>query len=77
MTGKFGRKVCCDFHGNMKCILLVDGNKFCIFDETSEEQAETGYIQFCICSLLPKSERNALIDTMKAEGFGIRKRWKG
>jgi hypothetical protein len=77
MMGKFGRKVCCDFHGNVKCILLVDGNKFCIFDETSEEQAETGYIQFGMCPLLPKLEREELIDALKAEGLGIKKRWKG
>jgi hypothetical protein len=75
--GKFGRKVCCDFYGNIKCIILVHGNKFCIFDETSEEQAETGYIQFGMCPLLPKSERKTLIDAIKAEGFGVKKRWEG
>jgi hypothetical protein len=75
--GKFGRKVCCIFNGNIRCRLLVDGNKLCVFDETSEEQAETGYIQFGMCPLLPKSERKTVMDAMKAEGFGIRKRWKG
>jgi hypothetical protein len=75
--GKFGRKVCCNFNTNLKCVLLIDGNKLCIFDETSEEQAETGYIQFGMCPLLPKSECKALIDAMKVEGFGIQKRWKG
>lgn len=67
--GKFGRKICCDFHGDIKCVLLVDGNKFCIFEETSEEQYENGDIQFGICPLLPQSEKEGLLALMKKEGF--------
>jgi hypothetical protein len=69
MMGKFGRKVCCDYNGNIKCILLVDGNKLCVFEETSEEQYENGDLQFGICPLLPQLEKESLLASMKKEGF--------
>lgn len=67
--GKLGRKICCNFNKEVKCILLVDGNKLCIFDETTEEQHEKGDVQMGICPLLPKSEREGFLAAMKEEGF--------
>jgi hypothetical protein len=68
--GKLGRKICCNFDKNAKCILLVEGNKLCVFDETTEQQFfEDGNIQFGFCPLLPDSERNLLADCLKEEGF--------
>jgi hypothetical protein len=74
---KFGRKVCCNFNTNVKCIILADGNKLCVFDETTEKQEERGDFQLGMCPLLPESERNGFMDEMKKEGFTISKRWKG
>jgi len=74
---KFGRKVCCNFNTNVKCIMLVDGNKLCVFDETNEEQEERGDFQPGMCPLLPESMRNDFINEVNKEGFFISKRWKG
>ena len=74
---KFGRKVCCNFNTSVKCFMLVDGNKLCVFDETTEEQEKRGDFQIGMCPLLAKSERDSVMDAMKREGFGIKKRWKG
>jgi hypothetical protein len=57
--------------------MLVNGNKMCVFDETSEAQEETGDVQFGMCPLLPEDERKELMEAMKEEGFGIKKQWKG
>jgi hypothetical protein len=57
--------------------MLVDGSKLCVFDETTEEQEEIDEFQLGFCPLLPKSERNGVMDAIKREGFGIKKRWKG
>jgi hypothetical protein len=57
--------------------MLVNGNKMCLFDETSEEQKESGDLQFGLCPLLPEHERKGMIEAMKEEGFGIKKQWKG
>lgn len=75
--GKLGRKICCNFDKNVKCILLIDGNKRCIFEETTEEQYEKGDLQFGFCPMLPESERDGVMAAMKGEGFSIKKRWKG
>jgi hypothetical protein len=57
--------------------MLVDGNKLCVFDETTEEQEKRGDFQIGMCLLLPESEREDFMDAMKGEGFNITKRWKG
>jgi hypothetical protein len=49
--------------------LLVDGNKLCVVDETSEEQYDNGDLQFGICPFLPQSQKEALLASMKEEGF--------
>jgi hypothetical protein len=67
--GKLGRKICCNFNKEVKCILLVDGNKLCIFDENTEEQNEKGDAQLVICPLLPELEREELLAAMKEEGY--------
>lgn len=77
ILGKFGRKVCCNFNTNVKCIVLVEGNKLCVFDETTEEQEKRGCFQIGMCPLLPESERNGFMDSFEKEGFNISKRWKG
>ena len=74
---KYGRKVCCNFNASVKCIMIVDGNKLCMFDETTEAQEERGDFQLGICPLLLESERDGFMDAMKKEGFEIKKRWKG
>ncbi len=66
---KLGRKIKCEYNKDVKCILLVNGNKLCVFDETSEEQIEQGEAQFGFCPLLPKSEREGLESFLKQEGF--------
>jgi len=77
MLSKFGRKVCCNFNENIKCILLIDGNKLCVFDETTEEQIENGDFQIGICPLLPKSMRDEFVDSMKRDGFSVFKAFRG
>ena len=77
ILSKFGRKVCCNFNMKVKCIVLVDGNKLCVFDETTEEQEQMGDIQLGMCPLLPESEHKGFVDAMNKEGFTITKRWKG
>jgi len=67
--GKFGRKICCNFDNNVKCILLIDGNKRCVLDETTEEQHQNGKAQFSICPLLPDSERNGFLAEMEKKGY--------
>jgi hypothetical protein len=67
--GKFGRKVCCNFNANAICVLLVDGNKLCIFDESTQEQLENSELQFGFCPLLPASERANVLTALKKEGF--------
>ena len=67
--GKFGRKICCNFDNNVKCILLIDGNKRCVLDETTEEQHKNGKVQFSICPLLPDSERNGFLAEMEKKGY--------
>lgn len=74
---KYGRKICCNFNTCLKCIMLFEGNKLCVFDETTEEQEEKGDFQLGICSLLPEPEYDDVTDALKKEGFGIKKRWKG
>ena len=74
--GKLGRKICCEFNKDVKCILLVDGNKQCVFDETTEQQEEEGDIQFGFCPLFPKSEREGLLASLKEEGFSNIRRFK-
>ncbi len=69
--GKLGRKVCCEFDKNVKCILLIQGHKRCVFEETSEEQRERGERQLGVCGLLPQSEREGFLAAMKKEGFPI------
>lgn len=76
--GKLGRKICCEFKRDVQCILLVDGNKLCVFDETTEEQyTERGELQFGFCPLLPSSERNGLIASLMEEGFSHLRSFKG
>ena len=67
--GKYGRKICCNCNTDVKCVLLVDGNKLCVFDETTQEQLEKGELQFGFCPLLPASERANVLAALKQEGF--------
>ena len=69
--GKFGRKICCNFDNNAKCILLIEGNKRCVLNETTEEQHENGKVQFSICPLLPESERDGFLAEMEKKGYVI------
>jgi hypothetical protein len=75
--GKLGRKICCEFNKDEKCILLVDGNKLCVSDETTEEQYKKGDVQFGICPMLPDSEREGLLASLKEEGYSNIRRFEG
>jgi hypothetical protein len=75
-VGKFGRKVCCNYDANVKCILLVKGHKRCIFEETTEKQRERGERQLGVCALLPQKERDGFLAAMKKEGISNFKSWK-
>ena len=74
--GKFGRKTCCNFDKAVKCILLVEGHKGCVFEETTKEQHERGEMQLGFCALLPKSERDGILAEMKKEGLSNFRSWK-
>jgi hypothetical protein len=73
---KLGRKICCDFNKEAKCILLIKGRKRCVFDETSEEQHERGAMQLGLCALLPESEREHVLAALKKEGASNIKSWE-
>ncbi|MCW4024823.1 MAG: hypothetical protein NWF01_07305 [Candidatus Bathyarchaeota archaeon] len=74
--GKFGRKVCCDYNQNIKCILLSKGKKHCIFKETTPTQEQNGQVQLGVCALLPEKEREGLIAALKKENPSDLKTWK-
>ena len=74
--GKLGRKICCDFNKDVKCILLVKGHKGCVFEETTSEQQEKGEKQLGVCALLPQTERELFLAEMKKAGFSNIKSWK-
>jgi hypothetical protein len=67
--GKYGRKVCCEFNKEIKCISLVDGNKMCIHDETTEEQEQNDDMQVGFCPLLPEVMHESFLDSLKEEGY--------
>jgi hypothetical protein len=73
--GKLGRKVCCNFNRNVKCLLLVKGHKSCVFEETTAEQRSRGEVQFGFCVWLPLSEREAVLAEMKKKGFASQRSW--
>jgi hypothetical protein len=75
-VGKLGRKICCNFNKDVRCILLVKGYKGCIFEETTEGQRKRGEQQLGVCALLPKSERDNFLAQIKKEGFSNFKSWK-
>jgi hypothetical protein len=74
--GKLGRKVCCSFDKNVKCILLIKGQKRCVFEETTEKQHGRGERQLGVCGLLPKSEQEGFLAAMKKEGLSNLRTWK-
>jgi hypothetical protein len=77
-SGKLGRKICCKFKKDVRCIGWVNGKKLCYLEETSEEQFyEKHELQFAFCPLFPETELVALMATLKEDGISIRKRWKG
>gem|GEM_PF-2928230 len=74
--GKYGRKVCCAFNNEVKCLFLVDGNKLCVQDETTEEQDEQGDMQVNFCPLLPEFAREDFLASLKDEGYTNFRRFK-
>jgi hypothetical protein len=73
---KLGRKISCSFNKNVKCILLVRGNKHCVFDETTEKQGERNEQQLGICCLVPQSERENILAQIKKEKVSSFRSWK-
>lgn len=68
--GKLGRKICCKFKKDARCISIVNGKKLCYFDETTEEQFyERHEMQFVFCPLFPEAEKIEFMASMKEEGF--------
>ena len=76
IVGKLGRKVSCVYNKDVKCIVLVNGKKRCIFEETTDEQRENGKVQVGVCALLPQSERERFIVAMEKEGYKNPKSWQ-
>ncbi len=74
--GKLGRKICCNYDKNVKCILLVKGKKACVFEETTEEQREKGERQLGICALVPQAEREIFLAEIKKEKVSGFRSWK-
>ena len=72
---KLGRKICCNYDKNVKCILLVNGHKRCIFDENTEKEQDKGELRVGTCALLPQSEVERFVAAMKKEGFTNFRRW--
>jgi hypothetical protein len=75
-VGKLGRKIYCNFNKDIKCILLIQGHKRCIFEETSKEQNERGEKQIGVCALLPQSERDRILAAIKKEDLTNFRIWK-
>jgi len=73
---KLGRKICCNFNKNVKCILLVKGHKQCVFDETTPQQQEVGEQQLGVCALLPPAERDDILTQIKKEQVSKFRSWK-
>jgi hypothetical protein len=73
---KLGRKICCDFNKDIKCILLIKGHKSCVFEETTKKQHETGERQLGVCALLPQAERDRIFKALKKEVFSNVRSWK-
>ncbi len=73
--GKLGRKICCEYDTNVKCILLVRGHKQCVFEETTEKQQERGEQQLGVCALMPESERAKILAQIKSKVSNF-KSWK-
>jgi hypothetical protein len=74
--GRLGRKVSCNYNKDIKCLLLFNGKKRCIFEETTDKQGENGRVQVGVCALLPQSERERFLAAMKKEGYHNPKSWK-
>ena len=74
--GKLGRKICCNYDPNVKCLLLVKGQKQCVFEETTEKQQEEGVQQLGVCALLPESERENILAQIKNEKVSNFRSWK-
>jgi hypothetical protein len=75
-VGKFGRKICCNFDKDAKCILLIKGHRQCIFEETSKEQHKRGEQQIGFCAFLPQSERDNIVAAIKKEDLTNFRSWK-
>ena len=74
--GKLGRKIRCNYNPNVKCILIVKGQKQCVFEETTKKQLEKGEQQLGVCALLPESERNNILTQIKNEEVLNFRSWK-
>jgi len=74
--GKLGRKICCNYDPNVKCILIAKGQKQCVFEETTEKQQEEGEQQIGVCALLPESERENILAQIKNDKVLNFRSWK-
>lgn len=75
---KLGRKFCCKFKCNVKCLSLVSGygQRFCFFDVTTEKQYyEKHELEHVFCPLLPESEKIKFYATLKEQGVSLVRRW--
>jgi hypothetical protein len=73
---KLGRKICCNFNKDVKCILLVKGHKHCVFDETIDKQREKGEQQLGVCALLPQNEQDNILTQIQKEKVSSFRSWK-
>lgn len=75
---KLGRKVCCLHEKGVLCVGFVNGKRFCVVDESTEEQFyEKNELQFGFCPLLPEVIKVEFLDALNREGFSIGRRWWG
>lgn len=75
---KLGRKICCNYKKDVRCLMLVGGEKLCVLDETEEEQFnENHQFHFVFCPLLPEVERVECLASFKSLGFSIVKSYLG
>lgn len=74
---KLGRKVCCLYRKDVRCIGLLNGEHMCVVDESTEEQfCEKREMQFGFCPLLPEVNRVGFMDVLNKLGFSNVRRWR-
>jgi hypothetical protein len=64
------------FNKEEKCLFLINGEKLCVQDETTEKQDEHGDMQVKFCPLLPEFAREDFLASLKEDGYTNFRRFK-